>query len=78
MSQLGQNRKSSTRANVFRFAPESGHRAMQSACPFRANNRLMHRSDYQLYSITSSARATALITPAIRLFGGPPGIFGAT
>jgi hypothetical protein len=24
------------RANVFRFAPESGHRAMQSACPFRA------------------------------------------
>src|SRR3981189_3100315 len=36
MSQMGQNRKSSTRANVFRFAPESGHRAMQSACPFRA------------------------------------------
>jgi len=32
-SELGQNRKSSTRANVFRFAPESGHRAMQSACP---------------------------------------------
>ncbi len=24
------------RANVFRFAPESGHRAMQSARPFRA------------------------------------------
>src|SRR6266404_540446 len=32
----GQNRKSSMRAYVFRFAPESGHRAMQSACPFRA------------------------------------------
>src|SRR6266404_1457554 len=36
-----QNRKSSMRANVFRFAPESGHRAMQSACPFRANSRPM-------------------------------------
>ena len=38
MSESGQNRKSSMRANVFRYAPESGHRAMQSACPFRANN----------------------------------------
>src|SRR6266576_3043813 len=37
-SEMGQNRKSSMRANVFRFAPESGHRAMQSACPFRARN----------------------------------------
>jgi len=26
------------RANVFRYAPESGHRAVQSACPFRANS----------------------------------------
>src|ERR1700687_73016 len=41
---LGQNRKSSMRAYVFRFAPESGHRAMQSACPFRAITGLMHRS----------------------------------
>src|SRR6476660_7717153 len=32
----GQNRKSSTRAHVFRFAPESGHCATESACPFRA------------------------------------------
>ena len=40
-SEMGQNRKSSMRANVFRFAPESGHRAMQSACPFRANNGLV-------------------------------------
>jgi hypothetical protein len=39
MSELGQNRKSSTRANVFRFAPKSGHRATESACPFRAKNR---------------------------------------
>jgi hypothetical protein len=34
---LGQNRKSSTRANVFRFAPETGHRGIRSACPFGAN-----------------------------------------
>ena len=33
---LGQNRKSSMRANVFRFAPKSGHCAAGSACPFRA------------------------------------------
>jgi hypothetical protein len=38
MSDVGQNRKSSMRAHVFRFAPESGHRAMQSACPFRADS----------------------------------------
>jgi hypothetical protein len=38
MSELGQKAKYSRRANVFRFAPESGHRAMQSACPFRADS----------------------------------------
>src|SRR5258707_15027561 len=32
----GQNRKSSMRAYVFRFAPESGRRATWSACPFGA------------------------------------------
>src|SRR5580692_7913655 len=37
-SAVGQNRKSSMRAYVFRYAPESGHRAMQSAGPFRANS----------------------------------------
>jgi hypothetical protein len=35
---LGQNRKSSMRANVVRFAPESGHFATESACPFRADS----------------------------------------
>jgi hypothetical protein len=34
----GQNRKSSMRANVFRFAPESGHCATQSACLKSAMN----------------------------------------
>jgi hypothetical protein len=32
----GQNRISSLRGYVFRFAPESGHRALQAACLFRA------------------------------------------
>jgi len=47
------------RANVFRFAPESGHRAMQSACPFRAHNR----TSRPLHSMTSSARANPPIQP---------------
>ena len=34
---LGQNRKSSTRANVFRCSPNNGHRQDTSACPFRAD-----------------------------------------
>ena len=38
MSELGQTRISSLRGYVFRFAPESGHRALQSACLFRANS----------------------------------------
>jgi hypothetical protein len=38
MSVLGQNRKSSMRAHVFRFALKSGHCATESACPFRAAN----------------------------------------
>src|SRR5260370_12997450 len=40
---LGQNRKSSSRAYVFRFAPESGRRATWSACPFRAMKRHAQR-----------------------------------
>src|SRR5258708_32994929 len=36
MSESGQNRKSSMRAHVFRFAPKSGHCATESACPFGA------------------------------------------
>ena len=53
MSLMGQNRKSSMRAYVFRFAPKSGHCATESACPFRANN------GSQSHSITSSARASS-------------------
>src|SRR5260221_14313699 len=36
MSESGQNRKSSMRAHVFRFTPESRHCPIESACPFRA------------------------------------------
>src|SRR5260221_6974091 len=53
MSQLGQNRKSSMRANVFRFAPKSGHCATESACPFCAKS-----GSEPVYSMTSSARAS--------------------
>jgi hypothetical protein len=38
MSVQGQSRKSSLRGYVFRFAPESGHRARQSPYPFGAKN----------------------------------------
>jgi hypothetical protein len=37
MTALGPNRKSSLRADVFRFAPESRHDATRSVCPFRAD-----------------------------------------
>jgi hypothetical protein len=36
---MGQNQKSSTRANVFRFGPESGHLATEPAYPFRDNKK---------------------------------------
>ena len=39
MSYLGQTEKNSVRAYVFRFAPELGHCATQSACLKRANAR---------------------------------------
>jgi hypothetical protein len=38
MSAPGQKLKSSMRANVFRFAPESRHHVTHAACPFRAIN----------------------------------------
>jgi len=52
---LGQTEKNSMRANVFGFAPESGLPSMLPALRFRARRRLMHRSNYRRYSITSSA-----------------------
>jgi hypothetical protein len=40
MSAVGQNAKYSLRADVFRSTPKTGHRSMQSACPFRAMSGL--------------------------------------
>ena len=54
-SLLGQNRKSSTRAHVFRCSPNNGHCQDTSAGPLRARSGLMHRSKQRLYSIISSA-----------------------
>src|SRR5712675_1420009 len=50
ISEMGQNRKSSSRAYVFRFAPKNGHRATTAACPFRATRRLAHRSKASLFN----------------------------
>jgi hypothetical protein len=44
MSEMGPKLKTSMRAYVFRFAPESGRRETWSACPFRARTGLTHRS----------------------------------
>src|SRR5260370_36174303 len=68
MSELGQNRKSSMRAYVFRCSPNNGHRQDTSACPFRANNarRLETSGSRCPHSITSSARASSeggIVTP---------------
>src|SRR5882724_10936115 len=44
-----QTEKNSVRGYVFRFAPESGHRATQSPCPFGANTTgLVRRSKSDL------------------------------
>ena len=44
MTASGQNAKYSARADVFRFAPKTGHRSMRSVCPVCAKSRLMRRS----------------------------------
>jgi hypothetical protein len=49
-----QSRKSSLRKYVFRFAPESGHRSTQSACPFRANG--LNRSRGRLVRCSELSR----------------------
>src|SRR5258708_38109465 len=59
MSVEGQKAKYSLRADVFRFAPKSGHCATEPACPFRATNGLMHCNIQDRYSITSSAVASS-------------------
>jgi hypothetical protein len=45
MSESGQKAKYSQRADVFRFAPESGLNSDIAGGPVRAMNGLMHRSN---------------------------------
>src|SRR5712671_7687614 len=47
---LGQNRKSSMRANDFRCSPNNGHRQETSACPFRASSRPANRLEGKISS----------------------------
>ncbi len=54
---LGQTRKYSPGADVFRFTPGSGHPACGVGCPSCARNGLTHRSKQLHHSITLSARA---------------------
>ena len=63
MSQLGQNRKSSMRAYVFRCSPNNGHRQDTSACPFRATTGLMHRSKLDAGQPVKSVRRITLARP---------------
>src|SRR5215475_16090275 len=70
----GQKRKSSERANVFRFTPESGQTADASGCPLCAMTGLMRCSS----KTASSDQVVHADRPAIRgtegygIFGGPP------
>ena len=86
MSVPGQNRISSLRGYVFCFAPESGQRALQSACLFRATSGLMHRrpshrqaiGDEQCQAVSDDLRLAAQPSrvmrpqgPELRLFPVP-------
>ena len=55
---MGQKRKSSNRANVFRSCSNNGHPFAISAGPLGAIFGLIHRSKKHSYSITSSAQGT--------------------
>src|SRR5258707_14992145 len=67
MSQLGQTRKSSLRGYVFRFAPESGHRALQSACLFRGRFGLSYLFGGDFGGATEAAKGSRGSDP--RLLG---------
>jgi len=64
---LGQRAKYLLGADVFRFAPKNRHRATASACPLRANKRLMHCSKklpIRPRSLSTSAIEARLVVPA--------------
>ena len=51
MTGMGQKAKYSLRADVFRFAPGSGHCATQSLCLFRAMTGLMQRNKKRVFAV---------------------------
>src|SRR6267154_2231336 len=59
MSLVGQNRKNSMRAYVFRCSPNNGHRQDTSACPFRAKRR--HNGLNQVAAITHPVLLSAAL-----------------
>jgi hypothetical protein len=60
MAQKGQKAKYSLRADVFRFAPESGLKSDITPCPVRATSGLLHRNKARTQPITLSARASTI------------------
>src|SRR5712672_2045502 len=85
LSALGQKAKFSLRSNVFSFAPESGDRALQSPCLFRANNGLVHHSKWHNYSTILEAKPRwrvdqpygSMSTPGLSMPCGSSSLFAA-
>jgi hypothetical protein len=78
MSAVGQNRKSSTRAYVFRFAPKSRHYATHAACPFGAQKQTCHTSIPRLLTEAEfTMRYMMLIHhDEVALAKAPPSLWG--
>jgi hypothetical protein len=55
MSGLGSNSEVGARNRHVRFPPDSDQTADIAGGPFRANKRLMHRSNLTAYSITTGS-----------------------
>src|SRR5258706_13263600 len=60
MPAMGQKRKYSMRANVFRCSPNNGHRQDTSACPFRANSGSDYLPVWTLANYQPAGNASAL------------------
>src|SRR5258706_4178882 len=58
MSELGQKAKYSLRADVFRFTPESGLKSDITACPKSARKRLMHCTNFDKKTASTSMALT--------------------
>jgi hypothetical protein len=70
MSELDQTEKNSARAHVFRLAPESGHCATESACPFRDQKQtLPHLYLARAYGSDTSTRGSSALTEVLNCAG---------